>query len=457
MNQTLLQLTRLTLASGALALAPGAAMADELSELKAEFTAQRALIAAQQARLEALEKKLEAAVTANTAPVPLTRTSTAPAPGWPAGLTLYGTADAGIEYGNYGKGYVGRVQSGIGQVSHIGLGGERSLGNDLTGYFKLEAGVSLDNGQNTIHATNLSAAAPGATASASNNTTGVTIFSRSSYVGLRGNFGDLRFGRDYVSAYLLTAPSDPMGVGGATAFRLWGALAVTRFDNGIFYATPNFDGWQGHATYSAGMENNSIADVGISGGRSSTGTGNNDQLGPKSEGRGSSGNLTYKTNRLYVGAGYISYFKQGDVAAPALAPSHRLSRNLAASYDLDWAKFYGHYISGADSQSGVAVSPSMKADVWWLGFTVPFGGTHLLRAVYGRLNDRLATDRDSTHRGLGYEYALDPQTRLYAHYATVSNQNGSTNSLCIGGSCQGYSVTPNISPRSLMFGTQYRF
>ena len=457
MNKTLLQLA---LGSCALVLSPSAAMADDLSDLKAELAAQRALVTAQQSRLEALEKKLEAAVANKAAVTPATASVTSgssSASGWPAGLTLYGTADAGVEYGNYGKGYKGRVQSGIAQVSHIGLKGEKNLGDDLTAFFGLEAGISLDNGQNTIHPTTISAAGPGAPASASNNTTGLTIFSRGSFVGLRGKHGDLRFGRDYASAYLLTAPTDPMGVGGATAFRLWGALSVTRFDNGIYYATPSLNGWQGHFSYSAGMENNSTADVGVSGGRSAAGSGANNQSGPKDEGWGSSGNLIYKAGKLFLGAGYISYFKQGEVAAPALEPSHRLSKNLAASYDLDWVKLYGHYISGADTQAGAAVSPSMKADVWWLGFTVPFSNVHLLRAVYGRFDDKLAANRDSTHIGLGYEYRLDSQAKLYAHYATVSNQNGGTNSLCIGGSCQGYSVAPNIAPRSLMFGTQYRF
>ena len=453
----------LAVAGCLLALAPGLAMADDLAELKAELAAQRALVAAQQARLEALEKRLEAAAATANKPAPAAAAVSNAAPvgaaasGWPAGMTFYGTADAGVEYGNYGKGYVSRVQSGIGQVSHLGLKAERKLGDDMIGYFRLEAGISLDNGQNTLHPTTISGAAPGAMASASNNTTGVAIFSRGSYVGLRGRVGDLRFGRDYTSAYLLTAPSDPMAVGGATAFRLWGALAVTRFDNGVYYETPNFGGLQGHLSYSAGMENNSTADVGVSGGLSPTRVGNNDQLGPKDEGRGSSGKLSYTTDRLFVGAGYISYFKQGNVTAPASEPSHRLSKNLAASYDLDWIKLYGHYISGSDSQVGAAANPSMKADVWWLGLTVPFNKVHLLRAVYGRLDDKLATNRDSIHKGLGYEYLLDAQTKVYAFYATVSNQNGGTNSLCIGGSCQGFSVAPDVSPKSLMFGTQYRF
>jgi predicted porin len=86
---------------------------------------------------------------------------------------------------------------------------------------------------------------------------------------------------------------------------------------------------------------------------------------------------------------------------------------------------------------------------------------HTIRAVYGHLDDRRPTDRDSDHYGVGYEFALDKQTDLYAYYAKVTNQNGGQNSLCAGGTCQGYDsgsgLPANFSPSSLMLGARYRF
>ncbi len=65
------------------------------------------------------------------------------------------------------------------------------------------------------------------------------------------------------------------------------------------------------------------------------------------------------------------------------------------------------------------------------------------------------------YRGLGYEFALDQQTDLYAYYATVTNQNGGTNSLCAGGTCQGFDsgsgLPADFTPKSLMLGARYRF
>ena len=50
---------------------------------------------------------------------------------------------------------------------------------------------------------------------------------------------------------------------------------------------------------------------------------------------------------------------------------------------------------------------------------------------------------------------------VLAYYAQVSNQNGGKNSLCAGGTCQGYdgdtNLPANFTPKSLMMGARYRF
>lgn len=439
---------------GASALIAGVANAAVEDELRAE-------IAAQRQRLEALEKKLEAAASKADAAATKAEAATkaagaAPSGGlsMPKGLTIYGIADAGVEIGDYGRGTKTRVQSGLGSASRLGFKGERGFGDDLAAYFQLEMGVSLDNGQNTGHSSNVSNPGQGAASSSAPNTTGVAVFSRNTFLGLKSKkFGDIRFGRDYAPIYSLASATDPFTIGGATAFRLWSSASASRFDNGIFYATPVFNGFQGKIAYSAGMENNSEANVGI--------TGANTSIGPEDEGKGYSASLTYKKGPLFVGAGYLEFLRTGTVTAPATENRRRKSYNLAASYDFKVAKIYGHYLHGEDTQAGAAVHTSLDRDVWWLGVSVPFAERHTARAVLGHLNDKLATNRDSTHVGLGYEYALDQQTDLYAYYARVTNQNGGQNSLCAGGTCQGYdsdtNLPANYTPKSLMLGARYRF
>ena len=452
MNKTPMNLA-LSACFGYLALVGSPAVAGVEEELRSEIVAQKA-------RLESMEKKLEkvAATVQGDAGNSAAPGKSAAAASVPSGVSIYGIADAGLEVGNYGQGVKTRVQSGLGSASRLGFKGQRSFGDELSVYFQLETGISIDNGQNTGHSSNVSNPGQGGASSASVNSTGVAVFSRNTFVGLSSKtFGDLRFGRDYAPIYSITSTSDPFTIGGATAFRLWSSAAASRFDNGVFYATPKMAGVQVNLAYSAGMENNSQADVGVSGGSGGT----NSSTGPQDEGKGVSASLTYSSGPLFVGTGYLSYLKMGTVAAPATENSRRSSWNVAGTYDLKVAKLYGQYLEGKDTQEGAATNKSLDRTVWWLGAAVPFADRHTVRAVYGHLDDRLSTNRDSDHFGVGYEYALDKQTNVYLYYAEVSNKNGGQNSLCAGGTCQGYDkdsgLPVNFSPSSLMMGARYRF
>jgi len=449
---------------GSLAIGIAPAQAAVEDELRAE-------IAAQRVRLEALERKLEsAAATAQAASqkadeASKTAASAKAAPaakegaagGSSGSLTIYGIADAGVEVANYGQGVKTRVQSGMGSASRLGFKGERGFGDDLNAYFQLEAGVSFDNGQNTGHSSNVSNPGAGTASSAAPNTTGVAVFSRNTFVGLTSKrFGDLRFGRDYAPIYSITSASDPFTIGGATAFRLWSSAAASRFDNAIFYASPKLYGFQGKLAYSAGMENNSETGVGVTGG-----TPGNSATGPKDEGTGLSASLAYNKGPLFLAGGYLNFQRTGTVTLPATENINRTAYNLAGTYDFGIVKLYGQYLRGKDTQEGTKVHTSLDRAVWWLGFSMPIASRHTVRGVYGHLDDRMTVNRDSDHFGAGYEFALDKQTDLYAYYAQVSNQNGGQNSLCAGGTCQGYDkdsgLPPNFTPKSLMLGARYRF
>ncbi|MEI7430273.1 MAG: porin [Betaproteobacteria bacterium] len=441
------------------------AFADATSDMRAE-------VAAQRARLDALEKKLEAATkevatakeAANKATI--AAASNAASDGglsMPKGFTIYGVADAGLEYADYGLGYKSRVQSGMGTASRLGFKGERDFNDDMSAYFALEAGVSIDNGQTTNHSSNISNPGYGTLSSASTSSSGVAVFSRQTFVGLRSKkFGDVHFGRDYAPIYNLARDTDPFSIGGATAYKLWAGLAAGRFDNGFFYSTPTFAGVQANFAYSAGMENNSNSDVGASGGAitSTAGVTNSTQTGPKDEGKGSSGTLTYKGGPLTLGAGYLDFYRSNANAAitsPATEPVKRTAYNLGGTYDFKIAKVFAQYIQSKDRQAGAATDVSADKTVYWLGLVVPFADVHTVRTTFAQLNDKLATNKDSNHFGVGYEYKLDKETDVYAHYALTTNKNGGTNAPCAGGVCQGYDAVANFTPKVLMMGGRYRF
>lgn len=153
--------------------------------------------------------------------------------------------------------------------------------------------------------------------------------------------------------------------------------------------------------------------------------GTNNGLGPQGEGKGWSGSFSYKQGNLFVATGYPDYLKTGGVSGTATENVRRKAISLGASYDFGAVKVFGLFANGKDTQSGVAVvdtttSTTLNNNIYWLGVSVPFMNKHTFKAVYAKLDERLAQDRDSTQIGLGYEYALDKQTDLYEFWARAT-------------------------------------
>ncbi|MDF6681443.1 porin, partial [Escherichia coli] len=101
-------------------------------------------------------------------------------------VTLYGVADAGIEYlsnvpsASPGGSNQVRMTSGNMSTSRWGLRGVEDLGGGLKAIFELESGISFDTG-------------------AQNNST--RLFDRSAFVGLGSKYGQLTLGRQTTPMY----------------------------------------------------------------------------------------------------------------------------------------------------------------------------------------------------------------------------------------------------------------
>ena len=91
-------------------------------------------------------------------------------------VSLYGTLDAGISYNNaLQAGSVVRLSSGLESGSFVGFKGSEELGSGIKALFALEQGIHLDRGE----------------------TSSAGTFSRKAYVGVSGDMGTLRLGRQY--------------------------------------------------------------------------------------------------------------------------------------------------------------------------------------------------------------------------------------------------------------------
>src|SRR5882757_391088 len=156
-------------------------------------------------------------------------------------VTMYGIVDAGVEYQHASAGSTGpattskQLVSGTYSASRLGFRGTEDLGDGLRVFFQLENGFNVDDG----------------------TVTGAAFFGRKSVVGLGGAWGDIWFGRDYTPAFWVQYYTDVNSFalygnsGTMSAFALTGML---RASNGIYYASPEFNGFRGRLTYTFGDE-----------------------------------------------------------------------------------------------------------------------------------------------------------------------------------------------------------
>lgn len=131
-------------------------------------------------------------------------------------VTLYGLVDQSIRYtSNADASNHGRVQLTNGAItnSRWGLRGVEDLGNNLQAIFQLENGFDPDTG----------------------NLNQGRLFGRQAWVGLTGDFGALKLGRQYTEFYKFELGFDPLTLGNNRA-NVW-AFQVGQFrsDNVVSY------------------------------------------------------------------------------------------------------------------------------------------------------------------------------------------------------------------------------
>src|SRR3569833_204250 len=159
-------------------------------------------------------------------------------------VTIYGLLDAGVHYRDNGADTNNKtwgVDSGQASGSRLGFRGTEDLGGGLAAIFTLESGVNVDDG--TL--------GQGITGSA-NSPALTRLFGRQAFVGLSGNFGAVKFGRQYAPIRVAVESVDPFGVSGAGNAANFFNVHGERTDNTVNYSTANFGGFSGQAAYSFG-------------------------------------------------------------------------------------------------------------------------------------------------------------------------------------------------------------
>lgn len=305
-------------------------------------------------------------------------------------VTLYGIADIHID-SRKSQGASGRVakidSSGI-YESRFGLKGSESLGGGLKVNFQLEQGFALDTG----------------------SVSAGQAFSRQSWVGLSGDFGDVRAGKVW------SAFDDISGATQATKNSVFapnaGVWLTTSYkdnpNNGLYYASPSFGGISGAVSY--GFGENKAPGVGA--------------------GSVVSVHLKYAAGPVYAGVA-----QQNEKATAASAPIKFTRVN--GSYDLGAAKLLASY--------GRVSSNNKSTKEWQLGVDVPVSSALMISGGIARSSGGItgftpdasyigktanltgagAPDVERTGFGVAAFYSLSKRTTLYsALQATTTKTPG---------------------------------
>jgi len=278
----------------------------------------------------------------------------------------------------------------------------------LKAKFWLEAGLANDfgGGKDSNSNNQVSGAIPTSAAGGQG-----LVFQRRSYVGLVGNFGEVKLGREYVGTYLgVLAVVDPFATNGPAdytqmALALGNALKVATVSNAsnmITYITPNMGGFTGTAQYFYG-EN-------VSGAATSD------------DGTGYSVHGSYSAGPLLLALGQQETKYASSVAGVSTGNGKYQQQAFAASYDFGVAKVvYTWTHEGVDALAG-----SVKNDTQLIGVVVPVGVFNIKADYVSATNNASGTDQKGELYGLGADYSLSKRTKLYATYGGISNKDSGT-------------------------------
>lgn len=270
-------------------------------------------------------------------------------------VSVYGVADIWLGSVNAAGKSTTMMQSGGVAASRFGFKGTEDLGGGLKANFLLEQGFNIDTGAATAG----------------------QAFSRQSYVGLSGGFGEVRLGKSW-TAYDDISGAANSGFDSALSPNagIWVSGGYNANpSNGIYYAAPAMGGLTAAVSYSLNEK--------AVGGKEST-----------------SFNVVYAGGPLMVGAAY-----QLDQTYNTASAADQKFTRLNASYDLGVAKLLGNY-GRADLAGNVT-------NEWQIGANVPVSKALTLSAGVARSADDFGVKATRTGTSLVAAYSLSKRTTVY--------------------------------------------
>ncbi|PRC93720.1 porin [Solimicrobium silvestre] len=261
------------------------------------------------------------------------------------------------------------LNSGGMTTSFWGLSGFEKINATLKVNFALEGFLLLDSGQGGRY-------------------TGDGMFSRSAYIGLSDQWGEVSVGRLTNPMYIMAAKSNPFG--GSTRLsplvnQNWigaygrNVVGDTAWSNSISYSSPSFNGVKLASQY----------------GRSETGQQN------------MFAGLSYEQSPVSVQVGLQSVEYGPGVKAEGKKQS---SYFIGAASQISTIKIFATYLHASTPDT-------VKSNNLQLGLAVPVAkGTVMLSSARTALNHHKTTNTHRLSSALGYRHPLSKRTDVYAIY-----------------------------------------
>lgn len=312
-------------------------------------------------------------------------------------VTISGVIDMTVgSFQDAGNPKLTRVESGKQTTSYIGFRGTEDLGSGLSAVFTLESFLQADNGGGGRYL---------------GPTTTDAFWSRAANVGLAGDFGTVRLGRQSTPFFFSVLLFNAFG----SSTQISPVIRQVFTPNRLALPFYGDTGWNNAVQWSSKRYNGFSVNL----------MGNLGEGATNAYGRNIGGDIVY-FGQPFSGTVAYQKVKNGVNGAPAGFRDQE-SWNVGGVYDLKFMKFYAQY---TDVQTHALAETSTKVST--LGVAVPVGrGKLLAQYANGDLQYAIAKGKARTLT-VGAEYELSKRAVLYG-FAMNDKLTGRSNGNTLAG------------------------
>ncbi|MBV8620905.1 MAG: porin, partial [Curvibacter sp.] len=337
--------------------------------------------------------------------------------------------------------------------SNWGFKGREDLGGGLAALFQLQGNLTLPSG----------------VTGGPNSSSGTSFFNQIAMVGLHGDCGDVKFGRQVSPMYWAMASTDSrqgryfgssltalVGINSASGAFIGNnsnaSFGSVYNDNAVIYTLPTWHDVTVNLEYALG---NTAGSFKANSQQALTAQYARNGLKLSALYYNGYGNNQAAATTLYTGALGSATAAAAAVAAAGITPSANTNRltSLGALYNWDAYTVHASYFMARNPAHAVVKGGSASLDMWSVGAAWRVTGTMDLSLGYYRMTDNTNRGNSASQLALGLDYLLSKRTTLYVEAADISNRGANMNLSPI------YStpVMANTGVRAWMAGIRHTF